>query len=98
MDDPQNSDGYPGRRLRLRLAHLGGDDAKGGADLRAKRASSCDDADCDQGGDEAILDGRRTRLVLHKTGNEVLHDDTPTHLKLAPTARSSSPLGLSPRG
>ena len=35
-----------------------------------------DDADGDDGGDEAIFDGGRTGLVLHKAGENSLHDNT----------------------
>jgi hypothetical protein len=74
-------------RLRLCLRHLVSDDAERGADLGAQRAGGSDDADGDEGCDEAVLDGSRTRLVLGETCNEALHDDTPlTQLKLARTA------------
>src|SRR6187200_1074602 len=63
--------------VSLRLLHLVGDGVEGQADLRAKAAGGGDDADGDQGCDEAVLDGRRTRLVLQETHN-VLHDSTPT--------------------
>ena len=41
------------------------------------QAGGGDDANSDQGGDEAVLDGRCTRLVLHETLDMVLHDNSP---------------------
>src|SRR6476660_5909340 len=62
----------------LRLLHLVDDGVEGQADLRAKGAGPADAGGGDQGCDEAVLDGRRTRLVLQETHNVVLHDSTPT--------------------
>jgi hypothetical protein len=45
------------------VLHLGDDRAEGRADLRAKGAGGGDDGNGNQGGDQAILDGRRTGLV-----------------------------------
>src|SRR5436190_23974844 len=69
----------------LRALHGGGDSVEGGADLRAQEARRTDDANRDQRGDETILNGRRTRLVLYEMLDEVLHDDTlPSCSKPAP--------------
>src|ERR1700704_3039891 len=62
---------------RLRGLHRGGDGVEGGADLRAEPTGCGDDANGNQGGDEAILDGCRARLVLYETLNVVLHDALP---------------------
>src|SRR5204863_4879836 len=62
---------------RSRRAHRRGDGVERRADLRAEPAGCGDDANCDQGRDEAVLDGRRTRLVLHETHDMVLHDTLP---------------------
>ena len=41
--------------------------------LRTELADDGDDRDRDAGGDQAILDGSRARLVLHKARNQVRH-------------------------
>src|SRR5436190_14101446 len=81
------------------LRHLARDGVEGGADLRAQEAGGADDANCDQSCDEAVLDRRGARLVLHETCNEVLHDNTPTDSfeACADCAVSVHPLGHSTR-
>src|SRR5262245_13246589 len=98
---------HDGRRLRRRrrnrqlggaaaaTLHLRDDRGEGCPDLRAKGTRGADDGECNQGGNEAMLDGRRTRLVLYESSNEVLHDHSPTHSQLA---RLRSRLGHKPRG
>jgi hypothetical protein len=41
--------------------------------LRSETLHHGDDGDRDAGGDETILDGRRARLILHKTRNKGFH-------------------------
>ena len=59
--------------LMRELVQLAGDVAERGVQLRAKSLHDRDDRNRDAGGDEAILDGSRARLVLHETRNEGLH-------------------------
>ena len=47
--------------------------AEGRVQLAAKALHDRDDRDRDAGGDQAILDGSRARLVLDETSNEGLH-------------------------
>ena len=42
------------------------DVVEGVADVGAQSAGAADDGDGDEGGDQAILDGGRTRLVIQK--------------------------------
>ena len=49
------------------LVQLGGDVAKGVVQLGAEALHDSDDRDRDAGSDQAVLDGRRARLVLGKT-------------------------------
>src|SRR6476620_7905047 len=62
----------------LRTLHGGRDRVEGIADLRAETTGRGNDADSDQGSDQAVFDGRGARLILHKTLDLVLHDDSPT--------------------
>src|SRR5262249_11789786 len=57
-----------------------GERGEGRADLRAEATGCGDDAHGDQGGDQAVLDGRRARLVLQETLDVVLHDNSPNSL------------------
>src|SRR5581483_1282178 len=68
-------------RPSLRRLHRGADLVEGGADLRSEQLGRRDDADRDEGGDQAVLDGRRTGLVLHETHELGLHGSTPTLLE-----------------
>jgi len=49
------------------------DARKGRRELRAQQLHRRDDHDRDGRGNQAILDGRRTGFVLHKTSNETGH-------------------------
>src|SRR5258707_404267 len=46
----------------------------------AEQAGANDNGDADQGGDEAVFDGRRARLVLGKAGHKGLHGHILTEL------------------
>src|SRR6185295_11138488 len=58
---------------RGRLLERGLDAGEGRIQLRAEALHDRDDCDRDAGCDEAIFDGGRTRLVLHKALNQVRH-------------------------
>ena len=65
-------------RCGLRGNELGRDTVEHAVQLGAESAGAQDDGDADQGGDEAVLDGRRAGLVLGKAVHKGLHDGTPT--------------------
>ena len=56
-----------------RLLERGLDAGEGRVQLRAEALDDGDDCNRDAGGDEAVLDGGRARLVLKKARNEVRH-------------------------
>src|SRR3984957_2264361 len=56
-----------------RLLNLRGEAAERAVQLGATAIHHGDDGNGDAGGDQAILDGRGARLVLHETRNEGLH-------------------------
>src|SRR5688572_26230465 len=56
---------------------------EGVRDFGAQRARCGDDADGDQGRDEAVFDCGGARLVFHETSNNVLHDNSPKLLASA---------------
>jgi hypothetical protein len=60
-------------RERCRSAKLGIDAGELGVEGAANAVDDGDDGNGNAGGDEAILDGGRARLVLHKPRNEGLH-------------------------
>ncbi len=60
------------RRARF-LVQLRGDLGEGRAQLRADAVDDADDGNRDAGGDQAILNGGRTRLILRKTLHDVDH-------------------------
>src|SRR5438552_3844728 len=71
----------PGKRSDLRCGvaprssferglHAG----EGGVELRAEALDNGNDRNGDAGGNQAIFNGGRARLVLHKTPNQVAHD------------------------
>ena len=53
--------------------HLAGDALESRIERGAERRGADDDGNADQRGNEALLDGGRTRLVFHKTLENVLH-------------------------
>src|ERR1700678_2114806 len=59
---------------KLNLAEVVGDRVELGLDVGAKARQCANDNDRDQAGDEAVFDGRRTRLVLDKAGKKLVHD------------------------
>ena len=81
--DPARSQG-PRRLCRddvrcvLRGNELGRDTVEHAVQLGAESAGAQDDGDADQGGDEAVFDGRRAGLILGKAVHKGLHGDTPT--------------------
>ena len=56
-----------------RLLQGAGDAAEGRGQLRAEALHDSDDRDGNAGSDQAVLDGRRARLVLGETRNERFH-------------------------
>jgi len=46
-----------------------GNAAEGGLQVRAEALHDCDDRNRNARGDQTIFNGRRTRLILHKTRN-----------------------------
>ena len=61
------------QRRRARLLELGRNAGELGVQLGAKTVDDRDDRDRDVRRDEAVLDGGRTRFVLHETHEEVFH-------------------------
>ena len=57
----------------LCLFQVVGDRLEGRLQLGAETLHDGDDGDRDASGDEAILDGGRSRFILHKTHNEAFH-------------------------
>ena len=55
------------------LLQVGADVAERTVQLAAKALHDCDDRDGNAGGDEAILDGGRARLIFDETLNQALH-------------------------
>jgi len=53
---------------------------EGCVQVRADALHDRDDRDRDAGGDKAVLDGGRSRLVLHKAQNDVSHGTAPGRL------------------
>src|SRR6185437_9224946 len=45
-----------------------------GVQRGSERVDGGDDRDGDAGGDQTVFDRGRAGLILHKTGNEILHD------------------------
>ena len=73
MDSTKNGepDGSPSFRRVLRLgggAQLVVDRLEGAAERGAERDERGDDDDCDEGSDEAVLDGGGSVLVLEEVG------------------------------
>src|SRR5437762_744970 len=58
---------------RAALFHRGLDAGEGGVQLRAETRDHGDDRNRDAGGNQAVLDGGCTRLVLHETRKQLLH-------------------------
>ena len=67
MPEPYSED------MSSMLLQGAGDAGEGRVQLRAEALHDRDDRDRDAGGDEAILDGGRARLILYKTHNEAFH-------------------------
>ena len=63
------------RFFRLRLFQLRRNAGEAGVQLGADTVDNGDNRNGDASGDQAILDSRGARLVLHKTRNEGLHDE-----------------------
>src|SRR6185437_13527935 len=59
--------------LRLRRGHLGRQAVEHRVQLGAESAGADDDGDGNEGGDEAVFDGRGARLVLGKAVQKGLH-------------------------
>jgi hypothetical protein len=74
---------------RLRRDDFGRDAVEHGVELDAESGGAQDDGDADQGGDEAVFDGRRTGLVLGKAVQKGLHCGTPTRKRPAQCNTSS---------
>ena len=55
------------------LLELGRDAGEAGVQLAAKAVHDRDDRDRNASGNEAVFDGRRTRVVIHETHEEVFH-------------------------
>ena len=58
---------------------------EGRGNLEPEQAGGRDDANRDQGGNQAILNGRGAGLVPHETCNEVLHDNSPKFILASAT-------------
>ena len=52
-----------------RLLEGAGNASEGALQIRTEALHDCDDRNRNARGDEAIFNGRRTRLILHKTRN-----------------------------
>ena len=58
----------------LAVLHFGRNVAERALEFIAEALESCDDADADESGDQAVLDCGGARLVIHETRNDVLHN------------------------
>jgi hypothetical protein len=67
--------GASAKVARDRLLERGLDAREGRVQACAEARDDGDDGDRDAGGDQAVFDGGRTRLILHETRNEVLHSE-----------------------
>ena len=66
----------PGARQATRTvsAQIGGDRVECGREVGADQSHGGDDDDGDQRGDETILDGRDTGLIVDKAAKQITHD------------------------
>jgi hypothetical protein len=62
----------------FRLFQLGGDAAEAGIQLGADAVDGGDDGNRDARGDQAVFNGRRSRLILQKPGEKLRHEIAPS--------------------